>query len=151
MRNFSLVLNGIIAQKQLFKVLNDLLLTFDSSNSAVLVLLDLTAAFDAVDHTVLLSCLELCVGIRGTALKWFKSYLSGRSFSVHQGQYSSASSPLSCGVPQGSILGPVLFSLYMLPLGSIFKKRNISFHCFADDVQIYLPIQTNSPSSIQAL
>ena len=106
-------------------------------------LLDLTAAFDTVDHQIILSRLELCVGITGNALKWFKSYLSKRTFSVHLGQYSSAAAPLVCGVPQGSILSLILFALYLLPLGSIFKKHNISsFH-----LQIYLPLNSNKEST----
>ena len=127
----------------LLKIFNDLLLTVDSGSSAALVLLDLTAAFDTVDHQILLSRLELCVGITGNVLKWFKSYLSKRTFSVNLGQYSSAAAPLFCGVPQGSILSPILFALYLLPLGSIFKKHNISsFH-----LQIYLPLNSNKEST----
>ena len=90
----------------LLRVFNDLL-TADSGNSAVLVLLDLCAAFDTIDHQIILSRLGLCVGIKGNILKWFQSYLSGRTFSVHLGQYSSAAAPLGYGVPQGSILGPI--------------------------------------------
>lgn len=84
------------------------------------ILLDLTASFDTIDHTVLLSRLEQYVGIQGNALKWFKSYLIDRSMVVSIG--ASRSAPLTYGVPQGSILAPTLFSLYMLPLGSIFKS-----------------------------
>lgn len=67
----------------------------DSGNSAVLVLLDLTAAFDTVDHTILFSRLEHCVGIKGTVLKWFQSYLTDRSFSVHLAEHSSSAASLT--------------------------------------------------------
>uniref|UniRef100_A0A8C2DQL5 Reverse transcriptase domain-containing protein n=1 Tax=Cyprinus carpio TaxID=7962 RepID=A0A8C2DQL5_CYPCA len=95
----------------------------------ILVLLDLMAAFDTVDHEVLLSRLNHFVGIRGTALQWFSSYLTNRTFSVVIGGSSFSTTSLSCGVPQGSILWPILFSLYMLPLGSIIARDNIAFHC----------------------
>lgn len=96
-------------ESALLKVFNDILMAVDAGKNAVLILLDLTAAFDTVDHNVLICRLEHLIGIRGTALQWFSSYLKDRSFSVELGKFSSSSAPITSGVPQGSILGLLLF------------------------------------------
>lgn len=127
-------------ESALIRVLNDLLTAVDSGSSAVLVLLDLCAAFDTIDHDILLSRLENVIGIQGTALAWFKSFLLNRTFSVNIGRDRSQPASQLSGVPQGSILGQILFSLYLLPLGSIFSKHGLPFH-FYGDVQIYLPLE----------
>ncbi len=104
----------------LLQVYNDILMSTDAGNAVALILLDLSSAFDMVDHNLLLSRLKSCVGLRGTVLNWFQSFLTNRKFSVCTGQYTSSSAPLACGVPQGSILAPTLFMIYMLPMGSFF-------------------------------
>lgn len=120
----------------------------NTGDSVALVLLDLSAAFDTVDHSILISRLEHDVGLKGTVLQWFQSFLSGRTFRVKLGNSSSSIAHLTCGLPQGSILAPSLFSLYMLPLGTIIRRHGVSFHCYADDTQMYVPIKRNDPSAL---
>ena len=89
--------------------------------------------------------LEHVFGITGTALKWFKSYLSGRSQRVSIAGVMSHSCPLDCCVPQGSVLGPTMYSQYTRPIGDIIRSHGILFHLFADDSQVYLPMNPNNP------
>lgn len=121
----------------LLKVSSDIMMSADSGASSVMVLLDLTSAFDTIDHTIPINRLWDIVGVSGLALKWFQSYLSNRSFSVFANRFMSHSKDLTCGVPQGSVLGPILFLLYMLPLGLIIRQfPEVSYHFYADDIQL---------------
>ena len=104
----------------------------------LLTLLDLSAAFDTIDHTILVKRLETTLGVSGTALRWFKSYLDNRYQSVRVGTETSDKSLLRFGVPQGSVLGPVLFTLYTQPLADIIKKHRLNYHFYADDTQLYI-------------
>ncbi len=109
----------------LVKITNDLLLASDKGCISLLVLLDLSAAFDTIDHDILIDRLQNYTGIQGQALRWFRSYLSDRYHFVYLNGESSQLSPVKYGVPQGSVLGPLLFSLYMLPLGNIIRKYGL--------------------------
>ena len=92
-----------------------------------LTLLDLSVAFDTIDHIILLYGLNGYSGISELALGWFKSYLSGRTHSVKVGSTLSHPVALQYGVPQGSVLGPVLFSLYTNPISSIIQNLTVAF------------------------
>uniref|UniRef100_A0A8C6PDW6 Reverse transcriptase domain-containing protein n=1 Tax=Nothobranchius furzeri TaxID=105023 RepID=A0A8C6PDW6_NOTFU len=94
--------------------------------------------------------MERWVGIKGSALDWFRSYLHNRTFYVKLGDVFSSWEGLRWGVPQGSILGPLLFAIYLLPLGLIFSKHGLSFHLYANDCQIYSPLCQEKGHSIQS-
>ncbi len=123
--NQSGVRSGYSTETALLSVVEDLRLARTASKSSLLILLDLFAAFDTVNHQILLSTL-LRKGISGTALQWFDSYLSDRSFKVSWSGEVSELQHLATGVPQGSVLGPLLFSVYMASLGSVIQKHGFS-------------------------
>lgn len=118
----------------------------DSGEHTVLILLDLSSAFDTVDHSSMGNRLQDLVGMSGSVLKWFSSYLSGRSFCVFINQIMSETSELSCGVPQRSVLGPIL------PLGKLIKQfRDVSYHLYIDDIQIYCSFKPTELHKLSSL
>ena len=128
----------------LLRVQNDILQAVDCRGGAILVLLDLSAA---LDHEKLIRTLHAYCGIKGDPLKWFLSYLKGRVQSVLIGFTFSREQNLLFGVPQGSVLGPVLFTIYTTPLGRIIQRHGLTYHLYADDTQLYMAFKPSDVTS----
>ena len=125
----------------LVKVQNDILCSIDQQGVVILILLDLSAAFDTIDHDTLFLRMEEELGITGPALDWFRSYLTGRTQRVQVDQSLSDIQKILWSVPQGSVLGPLLFLIYLLPLGRLIRKHGHNHHGYADDTQLLLTIK----------
>lgn len=132
----------------LLNVVSELFAAADAQNVSLLALLDMSAAFDCVDYTLLLEKLSKSFGIMGTAALWFKSYLTGRTQQVFFDNSLSEIETLSFGVPQGSVLGPILFLLYTADVFDIIEKFGLNGYAFADDIQI---IACSNASSFQGI
>ena len=135
---------GHSTETALIKVKADLLNAIDNKEVVCLVIIDLSVAFDTVDHQILLDRLKKMFGFMGLVINWITSYILGRSQKAVVGNTKSPSAPLSCRVPQGSILGPILFTLYTTPLGKICTKHGITYHLYADDQQLYLAFKPSN-------
>ena len=126
----------------------DILLNMAKGSLTALTLLDLSTAFNTIDHTILLDRLNGYYGISELALGWFKSYLSGRTHSVKVGSTFSHPVALQYGVPQGSVLGPIIFSLYSNPISSIIQSHSsINYHFYANDTPTFTSPSTKAQGS----
>ena len=130
----------------IIKVQNDILAALDKRKEALLVLLDFSAAFDLINHKQFLDRLRTRYGVEGKALQWFASYLTDRTQSVVIENVSSDPISLECGVPQGSVAGPLAFTLFSAPLQDIIESHGIESVIYADDTQLFL---TFSPEDRQ--
>jgi retron-type reverse transcriptase len=116
----------------------------DDKKLTILISLDISAAFDTISHSILLRRLEMEFGVMGTAFNWLQTYLTDRRQYVKLGQYSSDTVLRSSGVPQGSVLGPLLFAAYLSPVGGLIKRHGIDHHQYADDTQLFLSMKASS-------
>ena len=134
---FYAILKGVdtFLSMSLIRIHNDLIQSINTQKVSALVLFDLSAAFDTTDHNILLYRLESNFGISDTALSLLSSYLSNRAQSILIENHSSYPSSILTGVPQGFVLGPLLFCFYTSPLGHIFSNCPVSYHLYADDTQ----------------
>ena len=112
----------------LMKIHNDVGCAVSQGQGAVLLFLDMSAAFDTVETTLLIDILQTHIGLEGAALSWFLSYVTDRLQRVAIGSECSREIPLRYGVPQGSLFGPVLVSIYTLPFQVIFKRQGVMYH-----------------------
>ena len=122
----------------LIKVQNDILSALDAGSSAILLMLDLSAAFDTIDHDIFLARLCNVYGITDNALDWFRSYLTGRIQRVVIEDSVSVDLELDFGVPQGSVLGPRIYCMYTKPVSDIIQRHGLCHHSYADDTQLYM-------------
>ena len=125
-------------ESALIKVKNDIMFSLNSNKVVFVVLLDLSAAFDAIDHRIFIVRLSERIGVRGTALNWFRSYLEDWSTQVDIDGELSDPAISRFGLPQGSVVGPIGFTAYILPVGDIARYHNVSYHVYADDIQLYV-------------
>ena len=123
-----------------------MILSLDDNKCTLLASLDLTAAFDTIEHSIFIRRLIHLFRVDGTALQWFCSYLDNRDLKVCIRNLLSKPHMLKCGIPQGSVIGARLFTTYTHPLSCIINNHNLMYHSYADDTKIYLHCENNYAS-----
>ena len=117
----------------LLKTVNDFCSELDKGNSLLVIALDLTAAFDTIDFEILDQIIEKRFFITGTCKEWIMSYITNRKQQTQVTKVLSSDSDVRYGVPQGSILGPLVFSMYITPIGDLLRKKGLRYQMYADD------------------
>jgi len=135
-------------ETSVIKVITDVLHAADPGVVSLLCMHDLSAAFDTVDHDILIGHLQQSFGVKGLALSWIESFLSNRTQSVSIDGVQSTRSLLTCCVLQGSVLGPVLFLVYDADVIAIARRHGLEVHSYADDTRLYFDAD---PSAVEKL
>ncbi len=114
----------------------------------MMVFLDLSAVFNSIDHSILFRRLS---SESDASVSWLRSYLRGRICGVKSASELSEPQPLDYGVPQGSVIGPQLFTMYTHPMANVIKKhKGVSYHSYADDIQLYIAINPRDADAVEA-
>lgn len=131
----------------MLRVWSDILMAADVQQVTLLAMLDLSAAFDCVDHIILLQRLQTGAGLTDVVLEWIASFLSARTQQIAYGGELSSIQPVLFGVPQGSVLGPLLYVLYTAELFDVVARHRLRLHMYADDSQVYVSTPANNAAA----
>ena len=135
----------------LLHVMNSVYAAADNHRATVLVGLDISAAFHTINQDVLISRLHNHFGVDGRASDWLHSYLTDQRQFVRLSEHSSDTSQCVSGVPQGSVLGPLLFTAYVSPVGDLIEAHGVSYHQSADDTQLLVALDSGDAAPLEAL
>ena len=135
---------GHSTETALLRTLNDVYCAADKKARTLLIQLDLSAAFDTIDQDTLLRRLEKTFGLSGSVIRWAQSYVCGRSQFVRVGEKQSTTVACEHGIAQGSVLGPLFYTLYVAPIASVIASFNVKHMQYADDTQLYIARESNN-------
>ena len=130
--------HGHSTETALLKVVNDLFLSLNTGNISALAMLVFSSAFDTIDHSIIVDRLHTDFGFTDNVLLWFSSYLTDRTHYISLSNHCSAFAPVHSGVPQGSVHGPVHFTMYIKPLSAIIGSHSVIHHSFANYLQLHM-------------
>ena len=146
-RHLSAYRKGQYTETAMLRVWSDFLAAADRRHVSLLGLLDLSAAFDCVDHTILLQRLHSVFGLTDVVLQWIESFLSDRTQQVAFNGQLSATQPVLFGVPQGSVLGSLMYVLNTAELAKVVARHGLQMHQYANVIQIYMYTTTGDAAS----
>jgi len=121
-------------------VVNNIHRAAGNGQCTALLALEISSAFDAINHTTLADRARTVFGIHDVALDWLRSFVTEQTQQITVGSEKSAVFPCASGVPQGSVLGPILFGMYVSPIGDVISQHNVQYHQYADDMQLYVSL-----------